>query len=284
MLCWVSCLLYIEKRCKKSPSKEILDHSILCFVMLCCPLGSGLFSFFYSKATGVRTRGSVRPFTWLSTTCRPQVDSPSGLMCSMNNIPQCLHSCDQFSANKQSAHCLYKYYTNMWCLPALPEEQGANRCTRRGDQVTAGHKNAYSSLWLVHKLTAGRLGLGLGAEPGPELAQLLAAMLSLPQPQPHCAKPLHTYNLLIIHEVFRGVKKYIANLESRSKTDTDWVAAQRKNEAKSIYITLEEERLMESQSISTADWTALTTGIIYFKKYFTVLLIVAVRLMFGKTH
>lgn len=50
-------------------------------------------------------------------------------------------------------------------------------------------------------------GLGLGAAPGPELAQLLAAMLSLPQPQPHCAKPLHTYNLLIIHKVFKGVEK-----------------------------------------------------------------------------
>lgn len=77
----------------------------------------------------------------------------------------------------------------------------------RGGRVTAGDKNAYSSLWLVQKLAAGGLGLGLGQGPGPELAQLLAAMLSLPQPQPHCAKLLHTYNLLIIHEVFEEVKK-----------------------------------------------------------------------------
>lgn len=41
---------------------------------------------------------------------------------------------------------------------ALPEERGVNRCTGRGARVTAGHKNAYSSLWLVHKLAAGRLG------------------------------------------------------------------------------------------------------------------------------
>lgn len=91
------------------------------------------------------------------------------------------------------------------------------RCARRagseqmhqegGGRVTAGDKNAYSSLWLVQKLAAGGLGLGLGQGPGPELAQLLAAMLSLPQPQPHCAKLLHTYNLLIIHEVFEEVKK-----------------------------------------------------------------------------
>lgn len=88
---------------------------------------------------------------------------------------------------------------NMQCLPPSARETVGG--------VTAGYKNAYSSLWLVHKLAAGRLGLGLGRGPGPELAQLLAAMLSLPQPQPHCAKLLHTYNLLIMHEVFKGVKK-----------------------------------------------------------------------------
>lgn len=88
---------------------------------------------------------------------------------------------------------------NMQCLPPSARETVGG--------VTAGYKNAYSSLWLVHRLAAGRLGLGLGRGPGPELAQLLAAMLSLPQPQPHCAKPLHTYNLLIMHEVFKGVKK-----------------------------------------------------------------------------
>lgn len=60
--------------------------------------------------------------------------------------------------------------------------------------------------WSRGLLLAAR-GLGLGQGPGPELAQLLAAMLSLPQPQPHCAKLLHTYNLLIIHEVFEEVKK-----------------------------------------------------------------------------
>lgn len=86
---------------------------------------------------------------------------------------------------------------------------GSEQMHQEGGRVTAGYKNAYSSLWLVHKLAAGRLGPGLGPEPEPEpeLAQLLAAMLSLPQPQPHCAKLLHTYNLLIIHEVFKGVKK-----------------------------------------------------------------------------
>lgn len=99
-------------------------------------------------------------------------------------------------------------------------------------------------------------GLGLGAAPGPELAQLLAAMLSLPQPQPHCAKPLHTYNLLIIHEVFKGVKKIQCNVgeASGSKTDTDCSRSfKRESEAKSIYITLEEDGLVESQSISDGD-------------------------------
>lgn len=92
-------------------------------------------------------------------------------------------------------------------LPSLPDMQGVNRCTRGRRGVTAGYKNAYSSLWLVQKLAAGGLGLGLGQGPGPELAQLLAAMLSLPQPQPHCAKLLHTYNLLIIHKVCEEIKK-----------------------------------------------------------------------------
>lgn len=78
-----------------------------------------------------------------------------------------------------------------------------------GGRVTAGYKNAYSSLWLIQKFAAGILGLGLGRGPGPELAQLLAAVLSLPQPQPHCAKLLHTYNLLIIHEVLEEVRKHI---------------------------------------------------------------------------
>lgn len=51
---------------------------------------------------------------------------------------------------------------------------GVNRCTER--RVTAGDKNAYSSLWLVQKLAAGGLGLGVEQGPWPELAQLLAAM------------------------------------------------------------------------------------------------------------
>lgn len=82
---------------------------------------------------------------------------------------------------------------------------------QEGGRVTAEYKNAYSSLWLVQKLAAGSLGLGLGQ--GPELAQLLAAMLSLPQPQPHCAKLLHTYNLLIIHKVSEEVRKNILQSE-----------------------------------------------------------------------
>lgn len=96
----------------------------------------------------------------------------------------------------------------MHCLPALPDKQGPNRCTREWG-VTAGDKNAYSSLWLVHKLAAGGLGLGLGLGEGPELAQFLAAMLSLPQPQPHCAKLLHTYNLLIIKFFERSQKNIL---------------------------------------------------------------------------
>lgn len=108
---------------------------------------------------------------------------------------------------------------------------------QEGGRVMAGYKNAYSSLWLVHKLAAGRLGLGLGVGPGPELAQLLAAMLSLPQPQPHCAKPLHTYNLLIIHEVLEGVKKNILQNErvGGKLTRTDLLFSKRK---KNIYPVL----------------------------------------------
>lgn len=101
-------------------------------------------------------------------------------------------------------------------------------------------------------------GLGLGAAPGPELAQLLAAMLSLPQPQPHCAKPLHTYNLLIIHEIFKGVEKKKCNATSerrrgRKLTRTRSRSFERESEAKSIYITVEEDGLVESQSISDGD-------------------------------
>lgn len=113
--------------------------------------------------------------------------------------PEDLRSCKQFRS-KQTLQLFIQILPQICNVcPPLPE--------KRGGGVTAGYKNAYSSLWLVHKLAAGRLGLGLGRGPGPELAQLLAAMLSLPQPQPHCAKLLHTYNLLIMHEVFKGVKK-----------------------------------------------------------------------------
>lgn len=228
MLCWVSCLLYIEKRCKKSPSKEILDHSILCFVMLCCPLGSGLFSFFFfiyffftAKPLGRGQEVQLRP----SLDCPPPVDL-RWILDLASCAPRTTYP-DAYTAatNSVQTNNLPIVYTNIIPIrdvcPLCQKSKERTDAPGGGDQVTAGHKNAYSSLWLVHKLAAGRLGLGLGAEPGPELAQLLAAMLSLPQPQPHCAKPLHTYNLLIIHEVFKGVKKYIANLESRSKTDTD---------------------------------------------------------------
>ncbi len=93
---------------------------------------------------------------------------------------------------------------------------------QEGGRVTAEYKNAYSSLWLVQKLAAGSLGLGLGQ--GPELAQLLAAMLSLPQPQPHCAKLLHTYNLLIIHKVSEEVRKNILQSEKAGGKLT-WTAS-----------------------------------------------------------
>lgn len=118
------------------PSKEIPDHNIQCFAMLWSPLDI----FFPSKAIGARSGGPCKPFSWPSTTCILQVDSLTVSMASMCNISQCFHSCDQFSANKQSAHCLYKYYPNMRRLPALPEEQGANRCTRRGAELRLGIK------------------------------------------------------------------------------------------------------------------------------------------------
>lgn len=66
--------------------------------------------------------------------------------------------------------------------------------------------------WSRGLLLAGSLGLGLGQGPGPELAQLLAAVYSLPQSQPHCAKLLHTYNLLIIYKVFKEFRKKVLQL------------------------------------------------------------------------
>lgn len=55
-------------------------------------------------------------------------------------------------------------------------QAGSEQMHQEGGRVTAGDKNAYSSLWLVQKLAAGGLGLGLGQGPRPELAELLAAM------------------------------------------------------------------------------------------------------------
>lgn len=86
-------------------------------------------------------------------------------------------------------------------------QAGGEQMHQEGGRIAAGDKNAYSSLWLVQRLAAGGLGLGLGQGPGPELAQLLAAVYSLPQSQPHCAKLLHTYNLLIIYKVFKEFRK-----------------------------------------------------------------------------
>lgn len=160
--------------------------------MLGCLLDWRLFSwlFFLSIATAV----------WMEVSCR-HLYSSSGFCRLDFPVPYILRIYTAESNWEQTNTPIV--YTNiipnMQCLPP------SARWTVGG--VTAGYKNAYSSLWLVHKLAAGCLGLGLGRGPGPELAQLLAAMLSLPQPQPHCAKPLHTYNLLIMHEVFKGVKK-----------------------------------------------------------------------------
>lgn len=153
--------------------------------MLGCPLDWRLFSFGYCSPYRSVTQAPVY-FRWLQ------------LYFSVRYIPEFTQP--QAISEQTNTPIVYtNIIPNMQCLPPSARETVGG--------VTAGYKNAYSSLWLVHRLAAGRLGLGLGRGPGPELAQLLAAMLSLPQPQPHCAKPLHTYNLLIMHEVFKGVKK-----------------------------------------------------------------------------
>lgn len=42
-------------------------------------------------------------------------------------------------------------------------QAGSEQMHQEGGRVTAGDKNAYSSLWLVQKLSAGGLGAGAGA-------------------------------------------------------------------------------------------------------------------------
>lgn len=85
----------------ESPVKRYLT-TIPC-VLIC---SGGLFSFgswlFFGKAM---TGGTCRHFSSSSTTCILQVDYLGLSMC---NISQCLHSCDQFSTNKQSTYYLYK--------------------------------------------------------------------------------------------------------------------------------------------------------------------------------
>lgn len=107
--------LHVTVTLHVSPSKEIPDHNTLCFAMLCCLLDSWTYMFIFplllavsSKASGGRTRGPCRHFSSSSTTCILQVVPLTFSSPSMCNISQCLHSCDQFSANKQSAPCLYK--------------------------------------------------------------------------------------------------------------------------------------------------------------------------------
>lgn len=272
MLCWVSGAIMHrealqEKRRDARPQSSLFCHALLL---------SGI-KFILQTLTHTHIRTHADTHTWRSRyshsiqsldcpldcppPVEPTVDFPSGLA----RLRVHVRALAQLRPiqSKQTICPLFTQILSPICdvCPALPERRGANRCTGRGAQVTAGHKNAYSSLWLVHKLAAGRLGgLGLGAAPGPELAQLLAAMLSLPQPQPHCAKPLHTYNLLIIHEVFKGVakkkKKYSATSErrrGRKLTRTRSRSFERESEAKSIYITVEEDGLVESQSISDGD-------------------------------
>lgn len=192
VLCCVNSLSQ-NQIAQKSKVKRYLTTTV--YVLICsdafwiegCFLG---YFFFFSKATAV----------WMGVS-RRHLYSSGGFSLLDFRMPYILRIYTAESNSEQTNTPIV--YTNiiptMQCLPP------SARWTVRG--VTAGYKNAYSSLWLVHKLAAGRLGLGLGRGPGPELAQLLAAMLSLPQPQPHCAKPLHTYNLLIMHEVFKGVKK-----------------------------------------------------------------------------
>lgn len=95
-------------------------------------------------------------------------------------------------------------------------------------------------------------------------------MLSLPQPQPHCAKLLHTYNLLIIHEVFEEVKKIYCRVRELVENSHGLSRYSVDNKVISSYITLKDGRLMASQSISTADWIEVTAETLYFEKYLIV--------------
>lgn len=182
MLCCVSCLSQ-NQLAQKSKVKKVLDHnSVYILVRL------GAFFLVQRLQSG-----------W-GVSCR-HLYSSGGFSRLNFPIPYVLriYPAESNSAQTNTPIVYTNIIPNMQCLPPSAS------WTVGG--VMVGYKNAYSSLWLVHRLAAGRLGLGLGRGPGPELAQLLAAMLSLPQPQPHCAKQLHTYNLLIMHEDFKGVKK-----------------------------------------------------------------------------
>lgn len=81
----------------------------LCSVALRADVYFPLAAGFYSEATGARTGGPCGHFSSSYTTCILQVDSLTLSSPSICNMFQGLHSCNQFSANKQSAHCLYKY-------------------------------------------------------------------------------------------------------------------------------------------------------------------------------
>lgn len=195
----------------ESPSKKIPDHNAPCLAMLCCPQGWCLFSLgcrLLQRGHWCQDGRAVWTFQFILHHLYPSGGFPHSLQSlHMQHVPG-LTQLQPIQCKQTICPLFIQIYPNIiWCLASLPDEQGANRCSRSGGRVTAGYKNAYSSLWLVQELAAGGLGLGLGQGPGPELAQLLAAMLSLPQPQPHCAKLLHTYNLLIIRKSFWRSKK-----------------------------------------------------------------------------
>lgn len=164
MLCWVSSVIHREALQKKPEgSEEMLGHSVLCFVMLCCPLESSLFSTHPHTHTHLASRFS---HSVQSLDCpldcpppvEPTVDFPSGLTRLRLHVPVLAQL--RSIQSKQTICPLFTQILSPICdvCLALPEERGVNRCIGRGARVTAGHKNAYSSLWLVHKLAAGRLG------------------------------------------------------------------------------------------------------------------------------
>lgn len=156
----------------RNVNKYLTRYPVFCYA----PLPSGLMFIsllplaFSAKASGGRTRG---PLQFILHHLCPSGEFPHSLH--VQHIPVAYTA----ATNSEQTHNLPIVYTNKIPIchvcPLCRAGSEQMHQGRGGAELQLGTKNAYSSLWLVQKLAAGGLGLGLG--PRPESQSWLSSWL-----------------------------------------------------------------------------------------------------------